>query len=76
MHQFAKYTLYVYINTLHQAAKSMAGDQSEATSHPIKSELAKLVAQLVVITLGGAAISYVFQSLGEERDALVQQASV
>jgi hypothetical protein len=49
--------------------RSKPGGASEAKSRAFKYELAKLVAQLVVITLGGTAISYVFQSLGEERDA-------
>lgn len=53
----------------------MAGDESKAKSRPFKYELAKLIAQLVVITLGGTAISYVFQSLGEERDTRAQQAA-
>jgi hypothetical protein len=50
-------------------------DPESKDQHPLKSELAKLIAQLIVITLGGTAISYVFQTLGEERDARAQQAA-
>jgi uracil-DNA glycosylase len=49
--------------------------ESVEKPHPFSYEIAKLVAQLVVITLGGAAITFVFQYLGEQRDERAQQAA-
>ncbi|MGH6792309.1 MAG: hypothetical protein ACRECF_06185 [Methyloceanibacter sp.] len=42
---------------------------------PLRNEVLKLLAQLLVITLGGAAITFIFQYLGEKRDERTQQAS-